>query len=107
MAALEKVNVVRGDEAEPELFRQTRHYLVALLLRLDPVVVHFQEKIFRAQDVAKLGDALARLGQVVRLDRHVDFAFEAAAQPDQTGRMLGEKLLVNSRLVMKSVEMSG
>ena len=41
------------------------------------------------------------------MDRHVDLAFEATAQPDQTGRMFRKDFLVDPRLVMKSIEMRG
>ena len=107
MAPLQKMHVVRRDQAEPEFLREARQHLVAFVLRLDAVVVHLEEEILRAEDVAKFRHALPRLGQIVRLDRHVDLALEATAQADQSRRMRREQLLVDPRLVMKSVEMRG
>ena len=66
--------------------------------------MQLEKEIFRPEDVAELRRALSRLRQIIRLDRHVDFAFEATAQADQTGRMRREQFLVDSRFVMKSVE---
>ena len=85
VAPLQKVHIVGRDQPKPELTRQTRQRLVAFVLRLKAVVVHFQEEILGAKDIAKFGRALAGLGQIVRLDRQVDFALEATAQSDQTG----------------------
>ena len=107
MAPLQKMHVVRRDQAEPELLRELRQDRVAFLLCLDAVVVHFEEEIFRAENVAKFRHALPRLLEIVRLDRHVDLAFEATAQPDQSSRARSEKFLVDPRLVMKTVEVRG
>ena len=104
VAPLQKMHIVGRDQAEPEFLREARQHLVAFVLRLDAVVVHFQKEILRAEDVAKFRHALARFGQIVRLDRHVDFALEATAQSDQTGRMRREQFLVDPRFVMESVE---
>ena len=90
VAALEKVDVVRGDETEAELLSEARQHLVTLLLHLDAVIVHLEEKILRAENVAEPGDALPRLGEIVRLDRHVDLALEASAQSDEAGGMFRE-----------------
>ncbi len=62
MAPLQKMHVVGRDQAEPEFLGEARQHLVALVLRLDAVVVHFQKEILRAEDVAKFRHALARLG---------------------------------------------
>ena len=105
MAPLQEMHVVRRHEAEPELLREFWQDRVALFLHLDAVVVHLEEEIFRAQDIAKIGCALPGLGEVIGLDRHVDLALEAAAQPDQSARMFREQLLIDPRLVMKTIEM--
>ena len=82
VAALEKMDVVRRDQSETEFFSKPGQHLVAFVLHLDAVIVHFEKKILGSEDVAKFGDALARLRQIVGLDRHVDLALEAATQPD-------------------------
>ncbi len=104
VAALEKMDVVGSDQTEPEFLRELRQHGVALLLHLDPVVVHLEEKIVRTEDVAKFSRALPRLREIVRLDRHVDLAFEAAAQPDQSGGMFRQEFLIDPRLVVEAVE---
>ena len=68
------------------------------------MVMHFQEEIVRAKDVTKFRHALLRPGQIVRLDRHIDFALEATAQSDQTGRMCREKTSVDPRFVIESIK---
>ena len=84
MAALEKMHVVRRDQPEPKFLRDLRQDAVAFSLRLDAVIVQFEEEIFRSENVAKSRRAGARLVELIGLDRHVDLALETAAQPDQT-----------------------
>src|ERR1700681_4501909 len=66
--------------------------------------MHFEEEIVRPEDVTKFRYALLRPGQIVRLDRHIDFALEATAQPDQTGRVCREKASIDPRFVIESIE---
>ena len=54
MPALEKVNVVRGDEPQAQFLRDLGQRTVCLDLRLDAVVLHLDEKVFRAKDVPVL-----------------------------------------------------
>ena len=107
MTPLQKMHVVGRDQAKPKFLPEARQHLVAFVLRLDAMVVHFQKEILRAEDVAKFRHALPRLGQIVRLDRHVDLALEAAAQSDQAARMRREQFLVDPRFVMEPVEVGG
>ena len=76
-------------------------HLVAFVLRFDAVVVHLEKEIFRAENVAKLRRALARLRHVVGLDRHIDLALETRAHPNQPLGMRGEQFLVDPRLVVE------
>ena len=85
MAALEKMHIVRRGQADAELARKLWQHAIAFLLRVDSVIVQFEEKIIRAENIAKFGHALTRLRKLIRLDRHIDLAFQAAAQPDQPG----------------------
>ena len=107
VASLQEMHVVGRDQTEPKLLGQARQHLVALFLRLKAMVVHLHKEILRAQNVAKFRHALPRLGQVVRLDRHVDFALEATAQSDQTARVGRKQFLVDPRLIMEAVEVGG
>src|SRR5436190_14265510 len=104
VTSLEKMHIVSGHQTNSEFLCQPRQNPVAFLLGLDAVIVHFEEKICRAEDVAKFRHALLRPGQIVRLDCHIDFALEATTQSDQTGRMCREKASINPRLVMESIE---
>ena len=45
--AFEKMHIVRRHQFQPQLLADPRQRRVALELRLDPVVVHFEEKILR------------------------------------------------------------
>ena len=70
-------------------------------MRLDAVVVHFEEKILLPQNLAVLPRDLFRLRKIVVLmNRHRALAFEARAHPDQPARMFGEMLVVDARLVI-------
>ena len=82
MTPFQEMHVVRGDQTEAEFLRQRRQDGVALLLRFNPVIVQLEEEIFRTENIAEIGRALARLRHVVGLDRHVDLAFEAGAHSD-------------------------
>ena len=66
------------------------------------MIVQFDEKILRAENVPIIGRALFRLLDVVRLNCGVDFARETATQPDQSLRMRGQQLLVDPGRVMES-----
>jgi len=105
IAPAQKMDVIRRNQTETELFRQLRQDPVAFVLLFHAVVVQFQEEILRAEDVAILSRGLFRLVDVVRLNGGINFAGQTSAQSDQTGGMLGEKLLVDPRRVMKAVEM--
>ena len=107
IVAPQKMHVVRRDQPNTELFRDLRQHSIALVLFFHPVVVQFHEEIFRAENVAILGRRLLRLVDVIRLDRRIDFAREAAAEPDQSRRMFRQQLLVDPRPVMKTIEMRG
>ena len=42
------MHIVRRHQTEPEFLRQARQGAIALLLRLDPVIVQLEKEILRA-----------------------------------------------------------
>ena len=107
IVASQKMDIVRRDQADAEVFRDLRQHAIALALFFHPVIVQFHEEIFGAQDVAILGRGLLGSLDVVRLNRRIDFPRETTAQPDQPRRMLRQQLLVDPRSVVKPVEVRG
>src|SRR5437773_2338420 len=65
MTSLEKMDVIRRDEAEPKFLRDLRQSPVAFSLRLEAMVVQFEEEILRSEDIAKSRRALARLAELI------------------------------------------
>lgn len=102
---VQKMHVVRGDEAEAEIARELRERRVHFRLRSDAVVGEFEEEIFRAEDVAVSRGELRRLREIILgVNRVRHLALQAAAKADDSLRVLREELLINPRLVVKSVE---
>src|SRR6266478_9103350 len=67
--------------------------------------MQFNKKVFRPENVSIFGGTLFRLLDIVCLNRAVDFTRETTAQSNQTGRPRCEKLFIDPRRVMKSVQM--
>ena len=87
MLALEEMHVVGRHQPEPEILRHPRQHPVHLELRLDPVIVHLEEKVLRPEDVAVLSPpAPCAFGNLFRHDRLRHLSLETAAQPDQSLR---------------------
>ncbi len=87
IAPAQKMNIVCRDQSDANVPRNLRQRCHAFALFFHPVIVQFDEKIFRAENVAVFGRALFRLLDVVRLNGGIDFTREAAAQPNQTLRV--------------------
>ena len=103
--AFQEMHVIRRHQLQAQLLPDPRQRRAAFEFRLDPVVVHFEEKILRPEDVAILPRETHRLRIIVRQERRVDLAFQTPAQPDQPRRVLRQQLLVDARLVIHPVEM--
>ena len=58
IAPAEKMHVVRRHQANAQVARHVHKCCVAFLLLLHPVIVQFQEEIFRAEDIPIFGGAL-------------------------------------------------
>ena len=99
------MNVVCGNQSNPEVPRDLRQLAIAFVLRFHPVIVQFHEEIFRAENIAILRRARFRLLDVVCLNRAVDFARQTAAQSNQSCGMRRQKFLVDPRRVMETIEM--
>jgi hypothetical protein len=79
IVASQKMDVVRRDQSDAEIFCDLRQHPIALALFFHPVIVQLHEEIFRAQNVAILGRGLFRFLDIVRLNRRIDFARETTA----------------------------
>src|SRR5215472_5027396 len=107
VVAMQKMDVVRRDETEAEIFCDLWQDPVALSLHLDPMIMHLDEEILGAENVAIFRRRLLRLLDIVCLNRGVYFTGQTTTEPNQSRRMLREQILVDPRSVMKSVEMRG
>ena len=73
------------------------------LLLVDALVLHLEEEVVRAEDVAIRGRRVERLPLLLGADAGRDLTLEAAAQPDQALRVLRQQLLVDARLVVEAL----
>ena len=101
------MNIVCRNQSHANVPRNFRQRCHALALFLHPVIVQFDEEIFRAENVPIIGRALFRFLDVVCLNCGVDFTLETDTQPDQSFRVRGEQLLVDPGRVMKPFEVRG
>src|SRR2546430_10775587 len=69
------------------------------------MVVQFDKKVLRPENVSIIGGTLFCFFNVVCLNRAVDFPRETSAQSNQTGGPLCEQLFIDSRSVMKAIQM--
>src|SRR2546430_4089680 len=69
------------------------------------MVVQFDKKVLRPENVSIIGGTLFCFFNVVCLNRAVDFPRETSAQSNQTGGPLCEQLFIDSRGVMKAIQM--
>ena len=103
---VQKMHVIRRDEAEAQIACELRQMRVHFPLRLDAVVGEFQEEIFPPEDVTIRRREFGRLREIVLgVNRVRHLTLQTAAQSDDSLRMLREQFLVDPRLVVKAVEM--
>ncbi len=100
------MHVIRCDESEIELLSELHHLPRAQRLLGKTVVVNFQKKSLPPEDINEVPDTLAGVSEIVVLDELVNLAIDAAAQADEAFRVFGERLLIDPRLVIHSLEMS-
>ena len=101
------VDVVGRDQRQVQLAGEREQALVDDLLLLDALVLHLEEEVARAEDVAQAGGRLERRLRLLDLQRARHFAFQAAAQADQALRVLREQLLVDARPVVEAFGVAG
>ena len=90
-----------------EIARERHDPAVDDLLLLDALVLHLEEEVVRAEDVAQPRRRLERRPRLLDLERAGDFAFEAAAQADQPFRVLRQQFLVDARPVVEPFGVAG
>lgn len=103
---IEKVDVVRRDESQPELAAEFPHLPCAGGLLGETVVMHFEEKAVFPEDIDEFPEALPRAFEVFILNELVDLAVDAAAQADEPLGVRRERLLVDAGLVIHALEVT-
>ena len=101
------VHVVRADQRQLQIARDGRQPAVDEPLLLDAVPLHLEEEVFGAEDVAIRAGRLDRLAFLLMRQPLGDLALQAAAQADQSLRVLREQLLVDARLVVEAFGVAG
>ena len=101
------MDVIGGDERQPEVAGEGDHPLDQGLLVGKAVVLHLEEEIPGTEDVAVGGGQVPRRGGVVPQQRARHLTLEAARETDQAGGVAAEALPVDPRLVVEAVEMRG
>jgi len=107
IALFQVVHVVGDDEREIQILCEREQPSVDDLLFLDALVLHFEKKVVLTENVAKPARSLERWTRLLHLQRACDLPFEAAAQPDQSFRVLRQQLLVDPRSVVKPLGVTG
>ena len=105
IAPAQKMHIVCSDQTDAQVSCNLWQCAVALALRLHSVVMQFDEKVFRPENVSIFCGALFCFFNVVSLNRAVNFGRETSAQPNQTRCPLCQQLFIDSWGVMKTVQM--
>ena len=101
------VHVVGRNERQLEIARERDDAAIDDLLLLDALVLHLEEEVVLAENVAQPRGRLERGTRLLHLERARDLALETAAQADQAGRMLGQQFLVDARPVVEPFGVAG
>ena len=104
---LQVVDVVGDDQIQVQIVRDRLETDVDDLLLVDALILHLEEEVPGAEDVAIRGGGLDRLLLLLAADAGGDLSLEAAAQADQPGRMLRQQVLVDARLVVEALGVAG
>ena len=100
---LQVVHVVGDDERQAELARDRLQADVDDLLLLDALVLHLEEELSGAEDVAEGGGGLERPPVLPAPQARRHLALEAAAQADEPLGVPGQQVLVDPRLVVEAL----
>jgi len=98
------VDVVGGQQRQPEAARDPGEFAINPRLLLDAVVVDLEVEVPGGEDVAELPGGALRPGGVAPEDPGGDLPLQAGARPDQAAAHRGEQLLVDARLVVEPLE---
>ena len=107
MGPLQEVDVVGGHEPESKVVSDTDKAGAVSPLLFDAVVRQLDEEVLLAEDVAVGRRRLQGFCGISVGERAVHLSLEAPAQGDEAARVAGEKVPVNTGLVVESVQMSG
>ena len=106
VVAVHVVEVVGRAQAQAEFFAEARQNTVDLGLPVDAMALHLEQEAVLAEDVAVRGHRLARAVDVTVDDPARSLTLQAAGQGDQSGRMLGQDLLVDAGLVVHPLHLT-
>ncbi len=100
------VAVVGRHQRQPEILLQLEKSRMDLVLHRQALILNLEIKIVLAENVDKSSGSRARSIVLPFHQPLRDFTFQASRKPDQSARMLRQKLLAHSRLVIKAVQRS-
>ena len=98
------VAVVGGDDRQAEVLAELQQLGIGAALTVDTMVHELQIHVVVSQDLAVAVDGVRRLLQVAVEDVSVDLALEAAGETDQALGVLGQKVFVDARTVIKALQ---
>src|SRR3989441_12192841 len=96
--------IVRGDERDSGLARESGELGVDLVFFGNPLVLDCKEKVSFSKDVAQIVGGLAGRVVTVGAERHGHFSAQASRERDQALRMVCQQVLVNPRLVVVALQ---
>src|SRR5690348_17777011 len=100
------MTIVCRYERNSRLSRDAHNALVHALIDIEPLVLHFEEKIPFAKNFLQTISRRARL--LVTILQHVlgNFAAQARRKSNQPAAVLRQKVVINPRLVIEPIEES-
>ena len=103
----EVVAVVRGDQRDAGFFREAHEVAIDADVLLETLVLHFEEEISFAENIAQAVGAFLGLIVFFGEQRVGHFAAQAGGKRDQSFAVLGEQLVIHAGFVIEAVEISG
>ena len=101
VSLFEIVDVVGAHEGQTEVPGDRLQPAVDGSLFLDALILHLEKEVSWPKNVPERGRRLARLAGLFDAQACGDLPLQAATQTDQSGRMLGQQLFVDPRLVIE------
>ena len=99
------VHVIRSRQTHSNVSRDARKCVVEFGLVRPAMILNLDEVVVFSKDFRVPGGPLARIVQVSIQNRPADFARIAPRQADQTGRMLRQQFSIDSRAIVKALEL--